>query len=126
MTDQKKMSERRKHKRVKPEGCAVEADSRFGEIIDISMGGVAFTYIDREERFKGTGGLGLSCGGHELCMDELPVRIISDCAIGNGISVVRRCHAEFGKLSAKQIALLERLIMANEEVEDPDDDDFSA
>ena len=124
MADKKKMSERRKHKRIKPQGCTVKADSKFGEIIDISMGGVAFTYIDREERFKGTGGIGLSCGG-DLSTDELPVRIISDCAIGNGISVVRRCNAEFGKLSAKQIDLLERLIRANADVEDPDDD-FSA
>ncbi len=125
MKDKKKMPERRKHKRVKPKNCSVEVDSQLGEIIDISMGGIAFTYMDRDSRFKSAEGIGLTCGESEVCFDELPIRIISDCAIGNGISIVRRCNAKFGKLTSKQIDLLERLIKANSDVEDPDDE-FSA
>jgi len=113
MGDEKKQSERRKHSRFKPQETKLLVKSRFGEVIDISMGGIAFTYIDRGYSMKGIEQIGRIFGQDDLCIDDLPFKIISDCSICDGISVIRRCSAEFGKLTPKQISLLEHLVRAN-------------
>jgi len=65
--------------------------------------------------------LGMLFGEGELCLDDLPLKIISDCAIGTGLSIIRRCGIEFGHLNARQISQLEYFIWANtKERKDPE------
>lgn len=125
MANKKKDAERRRHTRVKPKDCNIVVNSKIGEVIDISVAGVAFTYIDRTDSLIGNDGIGLLFGEDDLCVDELPVRIISDSAISEGVSVIRRCSARFGKLTPKQLAMLEFLIRANKDDQDPGNN-FSA
>ena len=124
MNDKKKQDERRKHSRVEPHETNLVVKSRFGEIIDISIGGIAFTYVDRGNSLQGLEETGCIFGHDDLCIDDLPLKIISDCSIGDGVSVIRRCSAEFGKLTPKQLSLLEHLVRAN--MDSGNDDEFSA
>ena len=119
-----KILERRKHQRysAKTGSCAI--NNKVGQIIDISMGGLSFSYIDRGDWSNEGVELGMLFGEGELCLDDLPLKIISDCAIGSGLSIIRRCGVEFGKLDARQISQLEYFIWANtKERQDPE---FSA
>ncbi|MBU0485929.1 MAG: PilZ domain-containing protein [Proteobacteria bacterium] len=109
----KKPLERREHKRYSANAATCALKSKTGQIIDISMGGLAFSYIDRGDWSNESLELGMLFGEGDLCIDELPLKIISDCAIGNGISMIRRCGVKFGELTPKQIAQLEYFIWAN-------------
>jgi len=113
MSDEKKQDERRAHKRYQVKDCAIGTQSKFGEIVDISIGGLAFTYIDRGEWKKESLELGILFGNDDLCLNEIPFKIISDCAIGAGVSMLRRCGVQFGALTKAQISQLEYFIWVN-------------
>ncbi len=106
-------ADRRKHARHKVSGCSVSIGSHVGEILDISVGGLAFSYVDHGDWLHEQRGPGVLLGIDNLCPEEIEVKIISDCVIGGGVSVMRRCGVEFQKLSPKQLAQLEHFIMAN-------------
>lgn len=125
MTAGKKRRERRKEQRFKVKDCSIVAGAKFGEVIDISVAGVGFTYIDQQGIVAGSEGRVMLVGDDDLFIDDLPVGFISDTAIGSGVSVVRRCGARFGKLSAKQLRLIEQLIKRSLQHEEPNDG-FSA
>lgn len=111
----KKKQERRKSKRIKLKDCKFETGARVGEIIDISIDGLAFCYIDTgtlptdcEE------GIGRLFGEHDdICLENLPYKVISDHALGSGVNVARRCGIKFGKLTARELAQLEYFISLN-------------
>lgn len=125
MSKKKKNSaERREHKRFKTKSATVQIDEqKFGQIIDISMGGMAFSYIDRGDWDEEGLDLGILLGEKDLCVADMPLKVISDCAIGGGLSIIRRCGVEFGELSKKQMSQLEYFIWAN--TFDEDNNDFS-
>lgn len=110
-------SERRKHLRYKVKECAFSSRKNLGEIIDISMGGLSFRYVDTGLSQSSPpdiiNGSSVLFGNDDLCIHDLPYKIISDHAIGAGLSPVRRCGVQFEKLTAKQIAQLEQFILAN-------------
>ena len=124
--DKKKYSkERRKHKRykVKEGSCTVEpkTDSKFaksGDIIDISMGGLAFSYVEDDKWTDETFDRGMLLGEKDLCIEDLPLKVISDCAINTGITITRRCGVQFDKLTPKQLAQLEYYIWTNTDAEE--------
>ncbi len=113
MSDKKTPKERRQHKRYSVKSCSFSAKSKFGEIVDISIGGLAFTYIDRGEWKKESLELGVLFGNDELCLSDIPFKIISDCAIGSGLSMIRRCGIQFEALTPAQISQLEYFIWIN-------------
>ena len=119
MTKKKNGKERRTHERLKAKSgtCSVESkiESKAGEIIDISMGGLAFSYVDRGDWSDESFDQGMLFGENDLCLEDLPLKIISDCAINSGLSIIRRCGVKFGELTPKQISQLEYFIWANTE-----------
>ncbi len=120
MTNDKKETkvERRQHKRFEAKSGTFKSESVEGEIIDISMGGFAFSYRDSEEWTNETFDVGMLLGEKDLCIEDVPLRIISDCAINRGLSMTRRCGVKFGKLNSKQLAQLEYYIWANTDAAD--------
>jgi hypothetical protein len=111
--DQKNQGERRKHKRFKVNSGTFKSEEVEGEIIDISMGGFSFSYVDKGDWDDETFDQGMLLGEKDLCIEDVPFKVISDCAINRGLSITRRCGVEFGKLSPRQLAQLEYYIWAN-------------
>ena len=108
-------AERREHERHSAKSGRCSVESKAGEIIDISMGGLAFSYVDRGDWEDESFDQGMLFGENDLCLEELPLKIISDCAINSGLSIIRRCGVKFGELTPKQISQLEYFIWANTE-----------
>lgn len=115
MTDRKKNTgqERRKHKRYNVKSGTFKSESKSGDIIDISMGGLSFSYIDSDNWTDEEFDCGMLMGERDLGLEEIPLKIISDCAINSGLSITRRCGVKFEKLTPKQLAQLEYYIWAN-------------
>lgn len=115
MTDKKKKteSERRLHKRFKAKSGSFEAKSISGKIVDISMGGLAFSYIDDGNWTDESFDCGMLWGEKDLHLEDIPFKIISDCAINDGFTMTRRCGVKFEKLTNKQLAQLEYYIWTN-------------
>lgn len=122
-TRKKNLEERRLHPRHPVKTGTIIANNRTAEIIDISMGGLAFSYLEREDWDGVTFDRGMLLGENDLCIEDLPLKIISDCAINSGISIIRRCGVQFEKLTAKQMAQLEYFIWTNSSGRDADEDE---
>ncbi len=124
MVGRKRTVERRRNKRYKAtEGAyaAVSPNShRLGQIIDISMGGLAFKYIDTSSEDM----------NHDMLPDEsiflssmgyyvgdLPFETISDYEVTNAPSFssmkVRKRHVQFKDLSFKQLFDLDYYLRNN-------------
>jgi hypothetical protein len=106
-------NERRLHQRHQVESGSISFKDKSGEIIDISMGGLAFSYVDRGDWSFENFDRGMLLGEKELCLEDIPLKVISDCAINSGLSIIRRCGVKFEKLTPKQLAQLEYFIWAN-------------
>jgi len=111
--DKENMVERRQHKRYKVKSGTFKSEAFEGEIIDISMGGFSFSYVDKGEWDDESFDRGMLLGEKDLCIEDVPLKIISDCAINRGLSITGRCGAKFGTLTPKQLAQLEYYIWAN-------------
>ncbi|MEN8135297.1 MAG: PilZ domain-containing protein [Thermodesulfobacteriota bacterium] len=129
MTDRKKKNtpERRKHQRFKAKSGTFKSESKSGDIVDISMGGLSFSYLEGDNWTDESFDCEMLMGEKDLCLEEIPLKIISDCAINRGLSITRRCGVKFEKLTPKQMAQLEYFIWANtdataEETKLTDDD----
>ncbi|MBU0481192.1 MAG: PilZ domain-containing protein [Proteobacteria bacterium] len=115
MAKKTKDEERREHKRFRAKSGTCAVESKAGEIIDISMGGLAFSYVDHGDWTDESFDRGMLFGEKDLCVEDLPLKIISDCAINSGLSIIRRCGVKFGELTPKQLSQLEYFIWANTE-----------
>lgn len=114
MTDSKKnKAERRKHERFNVKSGTFKSKSKSGDIVDISMGGLSFSYVDDNEWSDESFERGMLLGEKDLCLEDIPMKIISDCAINSGFSITRRCGVKFEKLTPKQLAQLEYYIWNN-------------
>ena len=111
--EQETGSERRQHKRFKVKSGTFKAKSISGEIVDISMGGLAFSYIDDGNWTDESFDCGMLWGEKDLRLEDIPFKIISDCAINDGLSMTRRCGVKFEKLTPRQVAKLEYYIWTN-------------
>lgn len=121
-TRKNNLAERRLHPRQPVKTGKIIANNQTGEIIDISMGGLAFSYLEREDWDGVTFDRGMLLGENDLCIEDIPLKVISDCAINNGISIIRRCGVQFEKLTAKQMAQLEYFIWTNSSGRDAEED----
>jgi len=114
MVGRKRTTERRKSKRYKAAEGAYAAISpsshKLGQIIDISMGGLAFKYIDTKneaakDQNQSEESIFLSSMG--FYVGNLPFKTISDTEVTNTPSFssmkVRERHVQFTDLSFKQL-----------------------
>lgn len=124
MVGRKRTVERRKNKRYKAvEGAyaAISPNShKLGQIIDISMGGLSFKYIDTQNTDSDTHivpeeTIFLSSMGYYV--GDLPFKTVSDYEITNAPSFssmkVRKRHVQFTDLSFKQLFDLDYYLRNN-------------
>jgi len=124
MVGRKRTIERRKNKRYKAvEGAyaAVSPNShKLGQIIDLSMGGLAFKYIDtnsddinNEQSLEET--IFLSSMGYYV--GDLPFKTVADYEVTNAPSFssmkIRKRHVQFADLSFKQLFDLDYYLKNN-------------
>lgn len=113
--------ERRKHPRESVRYGAYAAisplENKLGQIVDISMGGLAFEYIDNtpSEQFKG--GQMVRLGGQGSSVADLPFRVVEDQSILQyspfSFLAIRKVRLQFEALAPEQMFLLERYIREN-------------
>ena len=124
MVGRKRTVERRRNKRYKAVDGAYAAISpnshKLGQIIDISMGGLSFKYIDtsnddKEENNIPEESVFLSSMGYYV--GDLPFQVISDYEVTNTPSFssmkVRKRHVKFTDLSFKQLFDLDYYLRNN-------------
>ena len=124
MVGRKRTVERRKNKRYKAvEGAyaAISPNShKLGQIIDISMGGLAFKYIDTSnddtsQSLDAEETIFLSSMGYYV--GDLPFKTVSDYEVTNAPSFssmkVRKRHVQFTDLSFKQLFDLDYYLRNN-------------
>jgi len=123
MVGRKRTIERRRNKRYKAVEGAYAAispnSSKLGQIIDISIGGLAFKYIDtsndEEEKLTSEETVFLSSMGYYV--GDLPFKTIADYEITNAPSFssmkVRKRHIQFSDLSFKQLFDLDYYLKNN-------------
>ena len=109
MTSKNEPVERRKHRRYHvPTDAFVGIGPDFikvGRARDISMGGVAFSYVGSEGPSNGSY-LDLFSTDSYFYLCYLPINTISDCELVNkapfSSKTMRRCTVKFGKLRHSQ------------------------
>ncbi len=124
MVGRKRTVERRRNKRYKAvEGAyaAISPNShKLGQIIDISMGGLSFKYIDTSTDEKAPDRISedaifLSSMGYYV--GDLPFRTVSDYEVTNAPSFssmkVRKRHLKFTDLTFKQLFDLDYYLRNN-------------
>ena len=112
--------ERRKHKRyMAPHGVfavlAVESHfAKLGQIMDVSRGGLSFSYAGTEEWISESSALGILFPGQKFRLDNLPFKTVSDFEmVGETPAsdvVIRRRGVRFGGLTYEQKFELEQFI----------------
>jgi len=126
MVKKKKIVEKRKHKRYQAKDGAYAAISpqsrKLGQIINISMGGIAFKYIDTKENEEQTEeSIFLSSLGYYV--GDLPFKTIEDYEVTDYPSFsamkLRQRRVQFKDLTFKQLFDLDFYIRNN--VEEPVD-----
>ncbi len=125
MVGRKRTVERRRNKRYKAvEGAyaAISPNShKLGQIIDISMGGLSFKYIDtsngpqKNDPLMGDEAIFLSSMGYYV--GDLPFNTVSDYEVTNAPSFssmkVRKRHLRFTDLTFKQLFDLDYYLRNN-------------
>ncbi len=132
MVGRKRTVDRRKHKRYKAVDGAYAAVSpnsyKLGQVIDISMGGLSFKYIDtsaNDAEYDQAPEESLFLSSMGYYVGELPFKTIADYEVTNAPSFssmkIRKRHIQFTDLSFKQLFDLDYYIRNNvsEPVENP-------
>ena len=87
----------------------------LGQMIDISLGGLAFRYIESEEQPDQPIELIILVAHHSFRLDKVPFKTVYDHEIIDHIAFssikMRRCNVEFGNLSEIQISAVQDFIM---------------
>lgn len=109
MKKNKKLVDRRKHKRFKvpADAFAIVKDPCFklGQISDMSLGGISFYYISGKE-FSRNIEVDILLADDDFYIDNLPVSIVSDINVHLNESldkrVFKRCGLQFEELTSQQ------------------------
>ena len=99
--------ERRKHTRLKVQGGALAALSRFpsvaGHIINISEGGLSFRYVASQQQSEESSRLSLQVVDRRFHFKTLPFKNVWDFPMPDDFSFgsisIRYCGLEFGNLT---------------------------
>ena len=118
----KEKLERRKHKRFQVQNGAFavlrafswpHSTQKLGQITDIGMGGIAFSYIAEQEPSNGSLELGIFLADNSFRLRKIPFETISDLEIKKGpfnSITMRRSGVQFGELTPNQISQLKYFI----------------
>jgi len=117
MTNTKAQVERRKHKRSEVQDDTFvllrSDDTKLGTLINITMNGLTFHYIGREEALSELAQLGILLPDNHFYLFKVPCKIISDLKLYKNhpspISM-RRCGVQFGELTQSQASQLQYFI----------------
>ena len=115
MSDGNKITERRNFKRYHVKSGSIAITNKcFGEIIDISMNGMAFRYITIAEHQSEPSELKIFVADDSFLLKKIPYIFISDQFIENTFSfsslIMKRSGIQFKKLNSQQINQLENFI----------------
>lgn len=118
---ERRFVERRRYPRLRTIGdhamVILPDEALVGELVDISMGGLAFYYSDSPDRQEQGRQSGILVGNDDLWLQNFPTRTIKDFVVEIPVfskrPVLRRRCLAFGPLSASQESLLEQYIWLN-------------
>ena len=110
--------ERRQHKRFNArEGAFALVKnhiSRLGQIIDVSMRGLAFKYIANGRHARGRSELDIFLSGNRMHLKNIPFKTVSDFEMKSespfNLVRMRRCCVQFGELTHIHVSQLEDFI----------------
>lgn len=108
--------ERRKYPRYKVQTDLFVLHADFGQVVDIGMGGMVFTYIECRNPNRYRPKIGVLFSRDDDYLVELPLRTLSDRMhqkASCGKPPIRRRTVVFGGLSALQRKRLENFIRQN-------------
>ncbi len=101
----------RKCQRYEVKDGLIALDSVYGELIDISFGGLSFRYNAYEKLLKKPVEFGIIFGGETLYFDNIPLESITDLPLDDDSDgTTRRCGMQFGDLSHEDLTRLARFI----------------
>ena len=125
MSPEEEMVDHREHVRYrvpKESFVTIGTDEPImGQIIDISMGGIAFRYMDSKKPTDESH-LNMFLTEGNVCLDQVPIKAVSDHEIPNTVlcktvdeippscRTMRRCGAQFGDLTQHQMSQLQQCI----------------
>ena len=117
-TTEQTVAERRRYPRYKViDVSVVVGERRLGHIMDMSLGGLSFSYISLGRRDAGPVDLGIVFGPDGHYLDKLPCRMISEAVLSKekplSPIVIHRRSLEFIDLSGEQKEKLSRFIKAH-------------
>jgi len=112
--DSKEIVDKRKHTRFRSQDLAFAAfgshSKEIGEIIDISMGGLAFLYIADGDQINESRELEIYLAKDDFHLKEVPFNTISDFELPNEFPtssiIMRRRGVQFGDLRQDQVSQL--------------------
>jgi hypothetical protein len=117
MISDKEAVDRRKHRRFEvPIGAFVVLgphSTQVGRIIDISMGGLAFRHVDKEQSSDALHELDVFHIQNDFSLKHLPCQMVSELETYEspfGSFVIRESAVQFGDLSPDQRSQLEYFI----------------
>lgn len=105
--------ESRRCRRFPVKDGVIALDSVYGEIIDMSFGGLSFRYTAYDDMTTESAEFGIIFGGEELFFDNLPLTNVCDIAMdenADGTGETRRRGMAFGDLVPEQVVILARFI----------------
>jgi hypothetical protein len=117
--DRKAPIERRQHKRFNAQDGAFALVknhvSRLGQIIDVSMRGLAFKYIGNGKQSKGIFELDIFLSGQGIHSKNIPFKTVSDFEMKSEVPFssikMRRCCVQFGELTHTHVSQLKDFIL---------------
>jgi hypothetical protein len=117
MTSKNEPVERRKHRRFQiRQGtyvALVPPYGKVGPVIDISMGGLSFRYVDGKETTNGSY-INILLTEANFYLENVAVKTILDCEIpdksASSAIAMRRCGLQFGGLTHNQASQLKFFI----------------
>jgi hypothetical protein len=117
MTNTKIQVERRKHQRFQVQNGAfvvlTPPGTKVGRIVDISIGGLAFHYVGKQESSRESTQLSIFSGDCSFYLYRVPCATVSDLrAYAGGVAPlsIRRHSVQFGELTRDQVSRLEHFI----------------
>lgn len=113
-----RLEKRKYHRYLAREGAivALKPHARIlGQMIDISLGGLAFRYIESNQKPDNPTDLIILVAQDRFRLDKIPFKTVSDQEIANTVSFssirMRRRNVEFGNLSIIQESAVKDFII---------------
>jgi hypothetical protein len=117
MTSKKQVVERRKHKRFHvQDGTFAVLGPRYGKIgpiINMSMSGLAFSYVAGDEQGDSSYQLSILLAADSFHLTRIPFKTVWDTEaeeVPFSTLAMRQCGVEFGNLTERQISQMEYFV----------------